>query len=118
MTDRRRLYEDCRPLYVVPKGSAPAPPPRALYERQLPPIKPRRSAAAVRKSLRVALSAASELADTVTEADARAPSKARKAVQRLEGHAKRVSRLVDELHHAVECEARYHLWLRGRSYVE
>lgn len=114
MTDRR--------LYLVPNRPAPPPPPapqaRALPARQLPPIKPRRAAAAVRKSLRLALTASAELADAVSEADARIPAKARQAVQRLDVHAKHITRLVDELHHAVECEARYHLWRRGNSYVE
>lgn len=111
MTDRRRLY-------LEPNSPAPAPLPHALPVRQLPPIKPRRPAAAVRKSLRAALAASDGLVGSVAEADARIPAKARAAVQSLDMHAKRITRLVDELRHAVECEARYHLWRRGKSYVE
>lgn len=125
MSDRRRLY-------LVPAARPPAPAPElrvslatfasdmrtALPNRQRPPIKPRRPAAAVRKSLRAALAVSGELVDSVAFADARVPAKARKAVHCLDAHAKRVARLVDELRHAVECEARYHLWRRGKSYVE
>ena len=111
MPDRRRLY-------LVPKIPPLASQPPIPTARQLPPIKPRRPAAAVRKSLQVALAASTGVAGAVAEADARIPAKARKAVDRLDAHAKRVARLVDELRHAVECEARYHLWRRGKSYVE
>lgn len=55
---------------------------------------------------------------TTADADARIPAKARRAVQELQAHARRVSQLVDELQLAVEREINYHLWRRGRHYVE
>lgn len=112
MTPRRHLS-------VVPASGAPVPtPPEPFQTMQRPPIKPRRPAAAVRKSLRAALAAAASVTSTVDAADARCVPTARRAARELQAYAQRLTRLADELQHAVECEARYHLWKRGRLYVD
>ena len=100
----------------APGQQAPAAPEKP--RRQLPPIKPRRPAAAVRKSLRAALALSASRLRSVDDADARNPAKARQSVREIQQHATSLSRLADELAHAIECEARYHLWRRGQSYDE
>jgi hypothetical protein len=108
-----------RPHLSLVQSTPPAVPQAAPERvRQRPPIKPRRPAAAVRKSLRTALATSSRIAGRVIEADARIPAKARRAVLELQGHAKRITALTDELHYAVECEVRYHLWRHGKTYAE
>lgn len=103
-------------LYLVQPRAQPDAFPTA--GGSVPPVRPRRPAAAVRKSLRTALAASAGLVAEVDAADARYAATARRAVQALQGHANRLSRLTAELHHAVECEVRYHLWQRGRPYVD
>ena len=107
-------------LYLVPKA-LPAkmraePPP--LCTRRLPPMKPKRPAAAVRKSLRVALAAAATLETQVRVADSRYPRDAQRAVQALQGYAYRLTTLTEELALAIKREGNYHLWRVGKPYVE
>lgn len=114
-------------LRLVPPGTlAPAPasadppaqPPATASKRQLPPLKPRRRAAAVRKSLRVTLANAESMVALVDAADARRAAEARRAVKELQRRARHITMMADELEHAVECEIRYHLWFRGQPYEE
>ena len=82
------------------------------------PLRPKRRAAAVKKSLRSALAASTLLQSSVDAADARSAAKARSAVRELEEHAKRLTQLTAELRLAVEREINYHLWRRGKAYVD
>ena len=87
-------------------------------QRQRPPIRPRRSAYAVRKSLRLTLTGSERMLCLVAHADPRFPGKAKEAVAALARHGARVVALTEELRAALECEQRYRLWSKGRPYVE
>ena len=65
-----------------------------------------------------ALAASAGMLEAVRDADARIPAKARRAAQELQAYARRLSTLTDELQEAVEREVNYHLWRKGKPYVE
>jgi len=92
--------------------------PFAPVRRQLPPLRPARPSAAVRKALRRALGDAEKMLSVVDCADPRFPHKAADAAGTLRRYGVRVGRLVDELRHALACEERLRLWRKGRAYVE
>lgn len=98
------------------KDGAAQPP--ATPAHRLPPLRPARPSAAVRKALRRALGDADKLLSVVALADPRFPRKAADAADTLGRYGEHVARLADELQHALACEERLRLWRKGRPYVE
>lgn len=103
------------PAETEPKGTAE---PSAPSMRRLPPLRPARRSAAVRKALRRALADADNMLSVVDSADPRFPRKAADSAGTLSRYGARVARLADELRHALACEERLRLWRKGQPYVE
>lgn len=112
-------------LRLVSAGERPArqrPAPRPAIPVQtkpesprVGPLKPRRPAAAVRKSLRAALARCSALEAEVLACDSRRPtSRALLAIKRLQAHTTRMAALTAELDTAVRREINGQRWLRGQ----
>lgn len=86
--------------------------------RQLPPIRPQRPSAAVRKCLRRAISGSAAMLKEVALADARFPDRSKRATDALREHGERILALADELRQALACEHRYRRWREGKRYDE
>ena len=84
----------------------------------LPPRKPVRTSAAVRKSLRAALAAAQVMRKHLDDADARFPKRADKAANGVATYAAKLAALSVELKHSLHCERQRDLWRKGKPYVE
>ena len=99
-----------RPYYL---RVIPDPSPSPL----LPPRKPRRPSAAVRKCLLAALDAAPVMREHVGDANARFPLRAAKATAALGAYACKLEALSAELKHALHCERQRDLWRKGKPYA-
>ena len=117
-----RVLPDAQPRSVQARGPAPMPPdppegPDVALERLwLPPRKPVRPAAAVRKSLRSALAGAAVMLEHVDAAGSRFPQRADKAANALAVYAGKLTALTDELKRAVYCDRQRDLWRKGKPY--
>ena len=101
-----------RPYYLRLVSDDPAPSPR------IPPRKPRRPSATVRKSLFAALDAAPVMREHVGDANARFPLRAEKATAALVAYACKLETLTAELKHALHCERQRDLWRKGKPYAQ
>ena len=100
----------------MPPGPPPEAPGKASAGGPLPPRRPKRPAAAVRKSLRTTLAAAQVMREQVDDADPRFPQRADKAARALVAYTGKLAALADELLHALHCERQRDLWRRGKPY--
>lgn len=104
-------------LRVMP-DAAPAPARSPEPRAPLPPRMPKRSSAAVRKSLRTALDGAQAMREQVGDAHARFPHRADKAAKALATYAEKLTALGAELKEALRRERQRDLWRKGKPYAE